>query len=253
MANMSLQIVLCSCFIVLACNNREDLLEGTFANKVPVSDHQSSQATDTVIHNLSFFKNGYWIHTCFMDGYVFDRSGGTYKKIKDKYLRTFNFDSEDSALPGKTDTFTYSVKGNQHLLKGFHATNTEQRFHKEVYQKIALPQGAHNRFLEGVWMMQAGQAGFTTNADEVIRIFAYPSFIRIFYNSKDGNVYHVDGGQYEFDGNDIREIIQYTTADMAWGAYVYWNVKRLSPNRILLYDIDSHYDEEIYEKSEQPQ
>src|SRR5436190_17214507 len=118
MNNNSLQISIFICVLTVACNTREAVLDGVYKNTVHTNSSSHLNTTHTLIYNLSLFKNGYWVGTCFMKGYVFECSGGTYKKIKDKYIRTFNFTYEDQTVAGKTDTFTYAVNGDNHLLGG---------------------------------------------------------------------------------------------------------------------------------------
>ena len=54
------------------------------------------------------------------------------------------------------------------------------------------------------------------------------------------------GGTYQFDGEIVTETVDYTTYKIAIGSTIEWKITKLANDRIMLYDIDSYFDEEIW-------
>ena len=129
---------------------------------------------------------------------------------------------------------------------------TKKETREEVYQRILVSEPLKNASLEGVWIMKPGQGGYNTNNHEVIRIFAYPCFTRTIYNLKEKTIIAIYCGTYQFDGRNLIEKIKYSLSDLTLGSTMEWDIKKLSKDEIQLFDIDSFYDEEVYERSKNP-
>jgi hypothetical protein len=116
-----------------------------------------------------------------------------------------------------------------------------------MYKKISITGPSKIGFLEGVWIMKPGQAGYNTNNNDVIRIFVYPHFVRTIYSLKDKQFKNTYGGTYEFDGKELIEKVEYSNYQIPPGSKIEWSLKKLKDNEIELFDIDSFNDEEIFE------
>lgn len=238
---------------LVACNNKEGKIDGAYENV-------STYKTDSVLlkndaspnHIIKIFKNGYWINISVTPEFVLNCSGGTYRIINGTHIEKYNFNSSDTSVIGKELKFNYYLNAD-HLVARLNTTGIHEKDdHRVVYDRPHLSTPLKNTFLEGAWTMKPGQGGYNTNNNEVVKIFAYPFFITVIYNTKEKKIGITYVGNYQFDGKNLIETIKYSFSDITSGSAIEWDVKKLSNNEIQLFDIDSQYDEEIYEKSNNP-
>ena len=239
--------------LLSACQVKEPELEGCYILvDVKKGDSILLKEDTAKRKTIKIIKNGYWLSATFSSNKkatVENASGGIYKVENNRYIETLSFSSQDESLVGKVYSYTYKLHNSNYgfdMIMG--DTKCENCFTGEEYFKIESDNRLKDVSIEGVWKMKEGQAGYNTNNEEVIRIFAYPSFIRTIYSFEEKRFIDTYGGTYQFDGKELIEKIEYSNSQIQSGSTIEWSVKKLTQNEIVLFDIDSFNDEEIFDQ-----
>ena len=234
-------------FLIVACNATEKKLDGAYEIISGLKD-LSALGKDSV-RTITLFKNGYWISTSFTKKMIIKCSGGSYNIKNNHCIQTVNFNSVDTSTIGKEYRHEYN-SDDKYLIASFAAIGTNKKTDSEiVYKKISISEPLQNASLEGVWFPKPGQAGYGyTDNKEVIRIFAFPAFVRTIYSFKEKRFLDTYGGTYQFDGKELIEKIEYSNYQLPPGSAIEWSVKKLTDTEMQLFDVDSFNDEEIFDK-----
>ena len=239
--------------LLSACQVKEPELEGSYSLVgVKKGDAVLLKEDTAKRKTIKIIKNGYWLSATFSSdkkATVENASGGTYKVENNRYVETLSFSSQDEFLVGKVYSYSYKLHNSNYVFDRIMGdTKCENCFTGEEYSKIKSDNRLTDASIEGVWKMKEGQAGYNTNNQEVIRLFAYPSFIRTIYSLKEKRFINTYGGTYKFDGKELIEKIEYSNYQIQSGSSMEWSVKKLTQDEILLFDIDSFNDEEIFDQ-----
>ncbi|GAA4467521.1 hypothetical protein GCM10023189_51370 [Nibrella saemangeumensis] len=173
---------------------------------------------------LKLFVNGHWVSVLYnhkdpaKTGSV---GGGTYHLKNGKYLETTGFYSWNPTVVGQTIKYDYSLKNGVYYQRGMvRGTEKHHDYLSEEYAeriKAEKPLTATN--LEGVWlhlyseysdhsMHMRDQPGTIT-----LQYMMYPHFVSVTYGSKENEVLEYFGGTYEFDGQRLKQTIDFANGD----------------------------------------
>ena len=204
--------------LLSACQVKEPELEGSYILvDVNKGDSILLKKDSANRKTIKIIMNGYWLSATFSSNKkaaVENASGGTYKVENNQYIETLSFLSEDESLVGKVYSYSYRLHNSNYVFDMIMAnTKCENCFTGEEYFKIESDNRLKNASLEGAWKMKEGQAGYTDN-NEIIRLFAYPSFIRTIYSLEEKRFINTYGGTYQFDGKELIEKIEYSNSQI---------------------------------------
>jgi hypothetical protein len=178
---------------------------------------------------------------------MYSCSGGVYNPGNRKYTEIFDFFSSDPSMIGKGHEFNYTILGNKYVEEDYPIdTILAPYIHHHEFEKITTTIPLKNNRMEGVWKIENGQVGYARNGDEYIKIYSYPRFAWANYNTREKRLIAAGGGTYQFDGDIVTETIEYSTYRVATGTTIESKVTKLSKQKVMLYVIDSFYDEEVW-------
>jgi hypothetical protein len=235
-------------FCLTACNPRKSGPVGAYKAsstfQIPVAAANNDSA-----HLVKIFKEGYWIAAVYGNRFrsMYSCGGGTYEAGSGKCSGSLDFFSNDMSMVGTKDEFTYTNKGNKYFESGYNK-NAGGAFllHYDEFEKIATTVRLKNKLMEGVWKIETGQVRYARMGDEYIKIYSYPRFAWAHYSTREKRVIAAGGGTYQFDGDIVTETLDYATYRTAVGTTIEWRATVYSKMKVLLYDIDSFYDEEVW-------
>ncbi len=235
--------------IVAACNHKKS--EPVGAYKATASFHLPDSLTkgDTPVHFVKIFREGYWIASVYGNRFqsMYSCGGGTYDAGNGNYTGVFDYYSRDTSMINAKDVIKYAKPGNKFFETGYTKNSEVNSFiHHSSFEKISTTIPLKNNLLEGVWKIESGQVGYSRMGDEYIKIYVYPRFAWVQYNKQEKKFRAAGGGTYQFDGKFVTETLDYTTYKIAIGSTIEWKLTELAKNKIMLYDIDSYFDEEIW-------
>jgi hypothetical protein len=216
-----------------ACHIPEQKLDGAYQSSINDSDHI-----------ITIFKNGYWIKISSKGPNLLNCSGGTFIIKENECIQTFDFNTLDSLTVRTSDTFKFSLS-NTGFVAQSSSGNVANKDYRMLFTRIKPSGSITNESLEGVWKLKPRRS------DEAIRIFSYPEFIRVYYNPKLKTVEEIFSGTYHLEKDELVETIEHTNSEgtwgTRWGTTSEWEIKKLSDDEIQMFDIDSFYDEEIWD------
>jgi len=237
--------------VITACGAKKSEPVGAYLATGSIQLSDSVLKNDTGIHVMKIFKDGYWIMAIYGNSFqsMISCAGGTYEANAGECLRRFDYFSRDTSLVGITDKFYYTNFGKKYIETQIKKVTVLNPFIiNEAYEKVTASTPLKNTGMEGVWKIKDGQVGYARMGDDYIKIYAYPRFAWVQYNIREKKFIAAGGGTYQYDGNVVKETIDFTTYKIAIGSTIEWKTTKQEGGYLMLYDIDSYFDEEIWRK-----
>ena len=238
-------------FVFTACGKKKSEPVGVYKASGPILLPDSVIKNDTRVHAVKIFKDGYWIMAIYGNSFqsMISCAGGTYKAGGGECIRKFDYYSRDTSLTGIADKFFYTNLGNKYIETAIkNATLVNPFINNEEYEKVTSSTPLKNAGMEGVWKIESGQVGYARMGDDYIKIYSYPGFAWVQYNKQEKKFMAAGGGTYQYDGNIVTETIDFTTYKIAIGSTIEWKTTKQKDGKVMLYDIDSYFDEEVWRK-----
>ena len=238
-------------FVLSACGKKKSEPVGAYKASEKILLPDSVLKNDTKVHLVKIFKDGYWIMAIYGNGFqsMISCAGGTYEAGGGECTRRFDYFSRDTSLIIAADKFYYTNLGNKYVeTKIKKITIVNPFINNEEYEKITSSTPLKNAGMEGVWKIESGQVGYARMGDDYIKIYAYPGFAWVQYNIREKKFIAAGGGTYQYDGSVVTETIDFTTYKIAIGSTIEWKTTKQDGGKIMLYDIDSYFDEEIWRR-----
>lgn len=240
--------------MISACSQKKSEPVGAYKASSSFQLPDSVKNGDALVHLVKIFKDGYWIAAAFGNHFqsMYSCGGGTYNAGNGKFTGLLDYYFPDTNLIGARDEFLYNKLNNKYFETGYDKNSNADFFiHHSAFEKITTAVALKNDFMEGVWRIERGQVGYARMGDEYIKIYAYPRFAWVQYNKAEKKFMAAGGGTYQYDGKIVTETIDFTSYKIAIGSTIEWRTTKLDKNKIMLYDIDSYFDEEIWTKVKQ--
>ncbi len=208
----------------------------------PDGAYESAGASDSSfsLNDIKIFKNAFWMSATFDENGLYSCSGGVYKLMDNKCLRTYYFNFPDTGVIAKTDTISYHAENDAFWIEEVNNDTSVDLVRKE-YIKMKTTKPLQNSLLEGVWKLTGRQIGNVKNFDDMedganiaeIKIYSYPYVAWAQYNFIRKTLIGAGGGTYRFNGDTLTERHQYITYPVPLGQELKNKIIKLSSTKVL--------------------